>query len=115
LNLGAVLDVGGLSTPTMALEPVIFADPTGAHVGVPTAIFLIPGTFSLPVAVSKSSKVGILGGGQIGYNWQQARWVYGMEADLAGTNTSESFSAFLSQTFPGVAAGGTVTRSLSAT
>ncbi len=34
---------------------------------------------------SRSGNVnGALGGGQIGYNWQSQRWVYGIEADFQG-------------------------------
>jgi outer membrane immunogenic protein len=33
---------------------------------------------------------GFLGGGQIGYNWQFANWVAGLEADIAGADASAS-------------------------
>jgi len=29
---------------------------------------------------------GIIGGGQIGYNWQMQNWVWGLEADIQGTD-----------------------------
>ena len=29
---------------------------------------------------------GVVGGGQIGYNWQIQNWVWGLEADIQGTN-----------------------------
>jgi outer membrane immunogenic protein len=29
---------------------------------------------------------GIVGGGQVGYNWQVANWVWGLEADIQGTD-----------------------------
>jgi outer membrane immunogenic protein len=28
---------------------------------------------------------GVIGGGQIGYNWQRDRWVFGLEADIQGS------------------------------
>src|SRR5579872_2671205 len=28
---------------------------------------------------------GVIGGGQIGYNWQRERWVFGLEADIQGS------------------------------
>jgi len=40
---------------------------------------------------------GFIGGGQIGYNWQNGAWVYGVEADLAHRDASRQ-SRFL---FPG--------------
>src|SRR5262249_35483633 len=102
LNIGAVEDVGRLST-TLTLEAFSFTDTIGAFTGgLPTLIF-VPSTVPVPVAPSRSSKVGILGGGQLGYNWQLARWIYGVEADLEGTSASESFAVALSQTFTGVA------------
>jgi len=37
---------------------------------------------------------GVIGGGQIGYNWQNSNWVFGLEADIQGSgqkgNTSTS-------------------------
>jgi outer membrane immunogenic protein len=30
------------------------------------------------------AKVGFIGGGQIGYNWQRGNFVYGLEADISG-------------------------------
>lgn len=36
---------------------------------------------------------GILGGGQLGYNWQVSRFVYGLEADFSVTDTSVDWLA----------------------
>lgn len=47
-----------------------FSDPTGV----------------LGVGQSRFGLDGILGGGQIGYNWQAANWVWGLEADFQGAN-----------------------------
>jgi outer membrane immunogenic protein len=33
---------------------------------------------------------GIVGGGQIGYNWQMQNWVWGLEADIQGTGEKGS-------------------------
>jgi outer membrane immunogenic protein len=38
----------------------------------------------------KSSLDGIVGGGQIGYNWQMRNWVFGLEADIQGTGEKGS-------------------------
>jgi outer membrane immunogenic protein len=50
----------------------------------------LPGMISL-------TETGVLGGGQVGYNWQvAATWVVGIEADFQGTNAKGSNSfAFL--------------------
>ena len=34
----------------------------------------------------KTDLNGIVGGGQIGYNWQMQNWVWGLEADIQGTD-----------------------------
>ena len=39
---------------------------------------------------------GFVGGGQLGYNWQQGSWVYGVETDLSGTSLKSSMSGGLS-------------------
>jgi outer membrane immunogenic protein len=46
---------------------------------------------------------GWLGGGQIGYNWQQANWVYGLEADIdwSGMKGSTSAPFFVNGTIGG--------------
>jgi outer membrane immunogenic protein len=35
------------------------------------------------------SPTGFVGGGQIGYNWQTANWVYGLEADIQGSGQGD--------------------------
>jgi outer membrane immunogenic protein len=44
---------------------------------------------------------GVVGGGQIGYNWQRDRWVFGLEADIQATGQAGNGSS--------VCAGGTAT------
>jgi outer membrane immunogenic protein len=41
---------------------------------------------------SDNSDVGFLGGGQVGYNYQVGRYVFGVEGELAGTSVGESVS-----------------------
>ena len=35
---------------------------------------------------------GILGGGQVGYNWQRGQFVFGAEADLQGSSANNTFA-----------------------
>ena len=52
-------------------------------------------TFGVPPALfaSTSSNLnGVIGGGQIGYNWQAGKWVFGIEADLQATGQRGSTS-----------------------
>ena len=48
----------------------------------------------LPTSFSGSQKIdGIIGGGQIGYNWQaNSTWVFGLEADFQGSGAKGSIS-----------------------
>lgn len=57
------------------------------------------------VAAPSTSLDGVLGGGQIGYNWQTGSWVLGLEADIQAT--SEQGSGVASEFIPGVGIPGT--------
>jgi len=37
-------------------------------------------------SIDRSDLNGVVGGGQIGYNWQVQNWVWGLEADIQGTD-----------------------------
>ena len=54
----------------------------------------------LLTSADKSDLNGIVGGGQIGYNWQMQSWVWGLEADIQGTD--EKGSRAFSYTSPGL-------------
>src|SRR5581483_5530643 len=59
-----------------------------------------PGTSTvLNSAATKFHMDGVIGGGQIGYNWQRERWVFGLEADIQASAQAGNGS--------GVCAGGT--------
>lgn len=45
-----------------------------------------PVVVPLNVPFSQNSRSGFLGGGQIGYNWQSGWAVFGVQADIAGTD-----------------------------
>ena len=57
-----------------------------------SAALILPG--SLPALFSASERLdGVIGGGQIGYNWQpNATWVLGLEADIQGSGERGSTS-----------------------
>jgi outer membrane immunogenic protein len=56
-----------------------------------TSTITIPGTV-LFTSTDKTSLNGVVGGGQIGYNWQFQRLVVGLEADIQGTDEKGSRS-----------------------
>lgn len=45
---------------------------------------------------NSTSRTGFIGGGQIGYNWQSGRMVYGLEADLSGMSGSTTATSLVS-------------------
>ena len=40
----------------------------------------------VPVGGGSPRLDGVVGGGQISYNWQASAWVFGLEADIQGTS-----------------------------
>src|ERR1700760_1873279 len=44
------------------------------------------GAGTLFTTAASSNLDGVVGGGQIGYNWQTQNWVWGLEADIQGTD-----------------------------
>ncbi|HEY5930937.1 MAG TPA: outer membrane beta-barrel protein [Burkholderiales bacterium] len=91
-------NIGGAWSPNSASSDFGPLFP-GFIVLIPQApnITLFPGLLaSLPGGTGNSS--GVIGGGQIGYNWQVNRAVFGVEADLVGTGLNGS-SASATRTF----------------
>jgi outer membrane immunogenic protein len=60
--------------------------------------FLITGHHIVPASLS-TNRTGVLGGAQIGYNYQLGAIVVGLEADIAGADLTDKSSAILSRTF----------------
>jgi outer membrane immunogenic protein len=48
---------------------------------------------SLPIATDSSHPDGVIGGGQLGYNWQKGLVVFGIETDIQGSGQRGSASA----------------------
>ena len=36
-------------------------------------------------STSRNDVNGVIGGGQVGYNWQSSNWLFGLEADIQGS------------------------------
>jgi outer membrane immunogenic protein len=67
---------------------------TDAALAPALAAILAAGSY--PTSLSPSAK-GVIGGGQIGYNWQlPSQWLIGLEADLQGSGIKGSASQTLS-------------------
>lgn len=77
------------------LAAVLFAAVAGAF------SFSVSDAYAQCAAANGSNSAsgsGFVGGGQLGYNWQQGSWVYGVETDLSGTSLKSSMSGGLSIT-----------------
>jgi outer membrane immunogenic protein len=62
----------------------------GGAVGISQDSYSIPG--NTPFASINNPLAGAIGGGQIGYNWQFWRIVYGLESDIQGSSVRGSIS-----------------------
>jgi outer membrane immunogenic protein len=58
----------------------------------------------VPVGGGSPNLDGVVGGGQIGYNWQANAWVFGLEADIQGTSEDGSNSTSLTTIIAGAPA-----------
>jgi outer membrane immunogenic protein len=59
----------------------------GANIGGSFGTASDSATFAgVPVGGGSPSLDGVVGGGQLGYNWQANAWVFGLEADIQGTS-----------------------------
>lgn len=60
----------------------------GGSFGTATQSASFPATIptTSPFGSGSSDLNGVIGGGQIGYNWQNGNWVLGIEADIQGTS-----------------------------
>jgi len=103
-SLFAVTSASAADLPAYSKAPPVAAvyDWTGYYIG--TNVGYSYGTAStsgtrtstaaptlLPLT-DRSTIKGIIGGGQLGYNWQRGPWVYGLEADLQFSNENATGS-----------------------
>jgi outer membrane immunogenic protein len=73
---------GTSSTQLFLTTPVLVVPFVATPVGPPTVVTLPTVTAG---GSSRADLNGMIGGGQIGYNWQNGSMVYGIEADLQAT------------------------------
>jgi outer membrane immunogenic protein len=104
--VASILAGGAASAADMAVKarpappPVVaIYNWTGFYIGAnagyswsETNVDYLFGGVVLPAASHTQRHDGFMGGGQIGYNWQSANWVFGIEADAAWRNANNSFT-----------------------
>jgi len=103
----AGLNIGGTWDDNRNADHVAVAGPCNAAFPGCTVVpnysttAAIASTFGVPLG----SRGSVIGGGQIGYNWQAANWLFGIETDIQGVasnNRSASFAAIVpNPNFPG--------------
>ena len=85
---------------TKAAAPAVVYDWTGFYVGgnigyswgrsSDTSTLTTPAGAVLFSSAGSSNLNGVVGGGQVGYNWQMQNWLWGLEADIQGTGEKGS-------------------------
>nr|WP_085773605.1 outer membrane beta-barrel protein [Methylocystis bryophila] len=93
-NLGGIFDAS--SSIKIVSAPLYNDAANGAGLVGPSAFgnavaLAIPGE-------SNASNLGVIGGGQIGYNWQFSSFLAGVETDIQGTTLSQNVKVFGSAT-----------------
>jgi outer membrane immunogenic protein len=87
---------------TKAPPPVAVYDWTGFYIGgnvgyswgrSSSTLSLIDAGAIVSSTNAKFDMNGVIGGGQIGYNWQREKWVFGLEADIQGSDQKGSTTA----------------------
>jgi len=91
-NVGGIFDAA--AGASVSASPV-FNDTTGAALGAPSFFGTASAASAASIANDASlSNTGVIGGGQIGYNWQfNNSFLAGLEADIQGTTLSSNASA----------------------
>jgi outer membrane immunogenic protein len=84
----AAADLYG-KAPAFAAAPFSVYNWNGAYVGVNLGY-----QWGSVTNWGGGSPNGIMGGGQLGYNWQFGQYVFGLEADLQGSAAQDTFAAY---------------------
>jgi len=73
--------------------PVAVFDWTGFYIGINLGYGFGRADISSGGVTGSEDLNGVLGGGQLGYNWQTGNWVLGLEVDGQGTDQHANFAA----------------------
>jgi outer membrane immunogenic protein len=111
IALSAIAGIGAASAADLATRPYskapVYVEPgydwTGFYIGAnvgyswgrsadTSSLSAGAGGPVLFTDTNRSNMNGVVGGGQIGYNWQMQNWLWGLEADFQGTGQRGSHS-----------------------
>jgi outer membrane immunogenic protein len=67
-------------------------DWTGFYIGANVGYGSAHNDFTVVGVPGSENMNGIIGGGQLGYNWQTGAWVFGLEADFQGSDQHANFA-----------------------
>jgi outer membrane immunogenic protein len=73
-----------------AIAPVF--DWTGFYIGANVGYGSAHADLTVGGITGSENLTGVIGGGQIGYNWQTGPWVFGLEADFQGSDQHANFA-----------------------
>jgi outer membrane immunogenic protein len=100
LGAGALFSAGGASAADLPVAPVYKVAPlapafdwTGFYIGANFGYGWGRGTITVDGFSGSQNLNGVLGGGQIGYNWQTGNWILGIEVDGQGTDQHATIGA----------------------
>lgn len=65
--------------------------PTTLIIGIPITYATFPNPVSMPGEAARSGLAGVIGGAQVGYNFQHRSWITGFEADFQGGARKAAF------------------------
>src|ERR1700722_7056577 len=75
--------------------PVEIFSWTGFYIGANVGIGSAHSSSDLRTTGTSQNLTGILGGGQIGYNWQSGPWVFGVELDGQGSSQDGTWNGIV--------------------
>jgi outer membrane immunogenic protein len=104
---GAIFSGGSAGAADLPVAPAYRAAPavapvfdwTGFYIGANIGYGWGRGSVAVGGFSGSENLNGVLGGGQIGYNWQTGNWIFGIEVDGQATDQKATFAALgLSET-----------------
>jgi outer membrane immunogenic protein len=75
--------------------PVELSSWTGFYVGANVGFASARASSDIMGVDTSQTLSGVVGGGQVGYNWQRGPWVFGVELDAQGTSQDATWSGII--------------------